>query len=381
MFNKFIGISILLVAVFSSCTKEDNSELSPSSDRGGASNSGNSNQSGVMTAGEWNDLDNWTFWDSLLQKESYNKMTSYWSFFTNNRISVQILGNDSLPIINSSVKLKYDGNLVFSTQTDNKGKAELWVNLFQQNQIVNYSKLSIDINNGEKISKLVKPYKEGVNTFIISPVNFENNIEVCFVVDATGSMSDELKYIQSELVDVISRVKSANPNSVVLTSSVFYRDENDEYLTRESNFTTDINQTKKFILDQKAGGGGNFPEAVHSALDKAVNLNWSNNSKTKLLFLLLDAPPHHNNEVITDIQKSVYKAAEKGIKIIPITASGIDKNTEFLMRFFSISTNSTYVFITNHSGIGENHIEASVGKYQVEFLNNLMVRLINKYAE
>jgi hypothetical protein len=204
---------------------------------------------------------------------------------------------------------------------------------------------------------------------------------VCFVVDATGSMSDELKYIQSELVDVISRVKSANPNSVVLTSSVFYRDENDEYLTRESNFTTDINQTKKFILDQKAGGGGNFPEAVHSALDKAVNLNWSNNSKTKLLFLLLDAPPHHNNEVITDIQKSVYKAAEKGIKIIPITASGIDKNTEFLMRFFSISTNSTYVFITNHSGIGENHIEASVGKYQVEFLNNLMVRLINKYAE
>jgi hypothetical protein len=70
-------------------------------------------------------------------------------------------------------------------------------------------------------------------------------------------MSDELKYIQSELVDVISRVKSANPNSVVLTSSVFYRDENDEYLTRESNFTTDINQTKKFILDQKAGGGGN----------------------------------------------------------------------------------------------------------------------------
>jgi hypothetical protein len=51
------------------------------------------------------------------------------------------------------------------------------------------------------------------------------------------------------------------------------------------------------------------------------------------------------------------------------------------MRFFSISTNSTYVFITNHSGIGENHIEASVGKYQVEFLNNLMVRLINKYAE
>jgi hypothetical protein len=51
------------------------------------------------------------------------------------------------------------------------------------------------------------------------------------------------------------------------------------------------------------------------------------------------------------------------------------------MRFFSITTNGTYVFITNHSGVGNSHLEPSVGEYQVEFLNDLMVRLINKYAE
>lgn len=75
------------------------------------------------------------------------------------------------------------------------------------------------------------------------------------------------------------------------------------------------------------------------------------------------------------------KAAEKGIKIISVTASGIDKETEFLMRFISISTNGTYVFITDHSGIGESHLEPTVGQYQVEYLNDLMVRLINKYAQ
>jgi hypothetical protein len=117
-------------------------------------------------------------------------------------------------------------------------------------------------------------------------------------------------------------------------------------------------------------------------LEKAVNeLQWSANAKTRLLFLVLDAPPHYEDPIIKNIQASVGIATGKGIKIIPITASGIDKKTEFLMRFLSISTNGTYVFITGHSGIGNSHLEASVGPYQVEFLNNLMVRLINKYAK
>ena len=96
---------------------------------------------------------------------------------------------------------------------------------------------------------------------------------------------------------------------------------------------------------------------------------------------MLDAPPHYEPEVIVKLHESILKAAEKGIKVIPVTASGINKETEFLMRFFSITTNGSYVFITDDSGVGDDHLEPTVGDYQVEFLNNLMVRLINKYAE
>jgi hypothetical protein len=46
-----------------------------------------------------------------------------------------------------------------------------------------------------------------------------------------------------------------------------------------------------------------------------------------------------------------------------------------------MSTNGTYVFITDDSGIGNSHLEPSVGEFQVEFLNDLMVRLINKYSD
>ena len=53
--------------------------------------------------------------------------------------------------------------------------------------------------------------------------------------------------------------------------------------------------------------------------------------------------------------------------------------TEFLLRFLNIVTGGTYVFITNDSGIGGSHIEPTIGAYDVEYLNDLMVRVINGF--
>ena len=52
-----------------------------------------------------------------------------------------------------------------------------------------------------------------------------------------------------------------------------------------------------------------------------------------------------------------------------------------MLRFFEIVTGGTYVFLTDDSGIGYSHIEASVGDHDVEKLADLMIRLIKKYVE
>ena len=44
-------------------------------------------------------------------------------------------------------------------------------------------------------------------------------------------------------------------------------------------------------------------------------------------------------------------------------------------------TEPQYIFITNHSGVGGDHIEPTIGYYQVEQLNDLIVRLIKEYTE
>jgi hypothetical protein len=79
------------------------------------------------------------------------------------------------------------------------------------------------------------------------------------------------------------------------------------------------------------------------------------------------------------VSKSIISAAEKGIRIIPVASSGIDKWTEFLLRTEALMTGGTYTYITNDSGIGGGHIDATVPEKVVEYLNAMLIRLINEY--
>ena len=360
-------------------------EFSSESDGGGDSGSGGQEEpsdAGKITAAEWNDLENWDFWQNLTNAEEFSKMGPLWGFYSSMRISVQVENELGNPLNNIKVEIKNKNSDSFwISRTDNFGTAELWPNLYEEENL-DVSELELYVND-RKVDQQLIAFSQGINEVIITDdMNASKRVELSFIVDATGSMGDELEFLKDDLKDVIGRVKNANSALSIYTSTVFYRDEGDDYVTKHSGFTNDINSTLDYINQQSANGGGDFPEAVHSAMDVAINdLQWSENARTRIAFLLLDAPPHEDAQIIDDIRKSVKLAAQKGIKLIPVTASGINKQTEFLIRYFSIATNGTYVFITNDSGIGNDHLEASVGDYEVEFLNDLMVRLINKYSE
>lgn len=378
--------AVLSAAALAGCSmenlgKDSSGEPSHSGESSGGNGGGGQGQPGIITAGEWNDLDNWNFWEELMAGEDYGNMPSYWSFFHNNRVAVDVETEGGVPVVNSEIALKRGGTVVSKARTNNKGRAELWVAPYQFDDEVDFQALALEVD-GVPSETIVTPYNKGVCKAIAPQLAVVKRIEIAFMVDATGSMSDELEFLKTELVDVIQRAGEQNTGSTILTGTVFYRDVGDDYVTRVSQFTDKISETTAFIDLQSAGGGGDFPEAVHTALDKAVNeLQWTSGARTKIMFVVLDAPPHYQPAIVADIQSSIEKARETGISIIPITASGIDKETEFLMRFLAISTNGTYVFVTDDSGVGNPHLKPSVGQYEVEFLNDLMVRLINEYSE
>ncbi|MGB0931824.1 MAG: hypothetical protein ACPGVB_13665, partial [Chitinophagales bacterium] len=164
--------------------------------------------------------------------------------------------------------------------------------------------------------------------------------------------------------------------------SVFYRDKGDKYLTKKSNFSTRIDETVQFIQSNRAAGGGDYEEAVEEALRVGIeDMKWSEDAVARLLFLVLDAPPHATVEVKKQLNELSQKAAAKGIRIVPIAASGINKSTEYLMRSLALATNGTYTFLTDHSGVGGSHIAPSTDDYDMEFLNDLLIRLIDQFTQ
>lgn len=345
-------------------------------------------QAGRVTAGEWCDLDNWDFWGNLMTGVSFESTSEYWGFWTNNRIAVEVTDKNGKPIAGVKVAIERSGAVLWNAITDNLGRAECWLGMFQKEEysatkdgltlIVDGQAIegspdivSWDCANGVKVNKVVL---DGARSAT-------EKADIAFIVDATGSMADEIDFLKQDLLDILNKVNAKQGTVAFRTAAVFYRDEGDEYITRYSNFSTNFATTTNFISEQYADGGGDYPEAVHTALDCGIqNLSWDLEAKTRIAFLLLDAPAHHEEKIIQSLHQLISSYASAGIKIIPIAASGVDKPTEFMLRFFAVATNGTYVFITNDSGIGNDHIEASVGDYEVELLNELMIRLIEKYT-
>ncbi len=344
-------------------------------------------RAGLLTAGEWNDLDNWKFWTNLLDDEDYSGKTDYWKFYPKNLVVVRVVDGNRVGIANVDVELFNSNSKEFATKTDNAGYAYCWINLFKdRSKKPNAKEYSLKVD-GDWVKETVKLTTMGDKKFNVNVVVDDEirhpkaRADVAFIVDATGSMSDEIKFLKSDLSYIIDHASSES-KVALRTAALFYRDEGDEYLTRASDFTDDASETQDFVSEQSASGGGDYPEAVHSALDASLqDLSWNGSARARIAFLILDAPAHHDNDIIESLQESIMLYAKHGIKLIPVAASGVDKDTEFMLRFFDVATGGTYVFLTDDSGIGNSHIKASVGNYNVESLTDIMIRLIKKYVK
>lgn len=329
----------------------------------------------LLTAGEVNDFKKWKLWEDYTEKE-FKEFANLWNITMKERYTVELQSNAHYPLVGESVFLihKYTKDTIWHAITDNTGKAELWANTQKNSQASEYY---ISINGTQTIKNPYK-FQEGINRLTLNkPCTTNNTVEIAFVVDATGSMGDEIEYLKLELEEVINKTFQQYNNLDVRAASVFYRDRGDEYVTKFVQFNNDLLKVLNFIKLQKAAGGGDMPEAVDAALATAIDsLKWSTNTRAKILFLILDAPPHLSES--NKLNNLIQKAANQGIRVVPIVCSGADKQTEFLMRTIALATNGTYLFLTNDSGIGNEHIKPTTDYFSVELLNNLLPRIIEQ---
>ena len=202
-------------------------------------------------------------------------------------------------------------------------------------------------------------------------------LDLAFVVDTTGSMGDELSYLQSEVGNIVSGIATQFPNINQRWGLVFYRDQGDQYVVRTFDFTDNLALFEQNLAAQSAGGGGDMPEAVDQGLAAANTLSWRTvpgSPVARVQFWIADAPHHagHEGAVVSALHDSVAN----GVHIYPVAGSGIDDLCEFTMRTAAEVTGGRYLFLTDDSGIGNSHAEPHIPCYYVTTLESAMRRMI-----
>ncbi|MCX4241362.1 vWA domain-containing protein [Paraliomyxa miuraensis] len=332
---------------------------------------------GQLTAGRWSDRDDWTRWQLLLSPgSSYASMLDSWFQGHLQRVAVTLRDADGAAADTTLVLEDDHGNRLWQARTDNHGRAELYLQPGQS------GRLSVRTPDGRTLATRRVHAGEQHELRVGEDVPVAAALDLMFVVDTTGSMGDELHYLQTELTDIVGRVRRDSAQALQVRTSVnFFRDEGDDYVVRSYPFTSELSETMQQLRAEHASGGGDYPEALDAALSDAVEQHqWSESAVARIVFVVTDAPPHDGFAVGQRLQRVAAAAAGKGIRIVPIASSGIDKPTEFVLRHLAVSTGGTYVFLTDHSGIGNAHIEPTVGPHTVQPLGDLIVDIIDEHT-
>ena len=153
------------------------------------------------------------------------------------------------------------------------------------------------------------------------------SIDLAFVVDTTGSMSDEIASVRTNLNAIVSNLASSSADFRVAVVS--YQDFpslcGGSYAARvDQPFTNDVVLIKAGINALSASGGCDEPESVYSGIKAALNLDWTDGA-AKAMIVIGDAPPLLKNgaEPVSGITAVELIAQSIALDPVAITAADV----------------------------------------------------------
>src|SRR3989440_1207252 len=177
-------------------------------------------------------------------------------------------------------------------------------------------------------------------------------IEVCFVLDTTGSMGGLIEGAKQKIWSIANEMISAKPTPELKLGLIGYRDRGDEYVVRSFNLTDDIDAIYGHLREFKADGGGDTPESVNEALDEAIHkISWSDDKKVlKIIFLVGDAPPHMDYPNSPKYPDLCREAAKKDLIINTIQCGEMAETKPIWQEIAKLSEGS-YVGISQSGNV------------------------------
>lgn len=217
------------------------------------------------------------------------------------------------------------------------------------------------------------------------PRSAQAQLDLLFLVDATGSMGDEIDKLKASMADIANQLDRLPEQPDIRYGLVAYRDRGDAFVVQPYDFTDDLRQFQQTLAALHADAGGDYPESLNAALHHAIhNLTWRTNETVRMILLVADAPPHldYTDEPFR-YDTDMIEAVRRGIKLFPVGASGLTADGEYIFRQLAQFTGGKFVFLTYADGSNPasgpgTETEHDVATYSVDTLDRLVVRLVRE---
>jgi hypothetical protein len=205
-------------------------------------------------------------------------------------------------------------------------------------------------------------------------------LDVHFLIDATGSMSDEIQQLKDNMIRISEQIHALPTQPNVRFGMTIYRDRGDLFISRTFDFTTDIEQFTSELANVTAEGGGDYAESLNEGFHNAIYLpEWRVEETVSLIFLVADAPPHLDYDNDYDYADDVFEATERGIKVFPLASSGLDDQGEFIFRQLGQISGGKFLFLTyGADGAPGDETTHHVDDYSVLSLDELIVQMVEE---
>jgi len=177
-------------------------------------------------------------------------------------------------------------------------------------------------------------------------------IEICFVLDTTGSMGGLIKGAKEKIWSIANEIAQRQNVGEIRFSLVGYRDKGDDYVTKVSGLTNDLDTIYSDLTKFQAAGGGDTPESVNKALNEAVtSMQWAKKEDSdKIIFLVGDAPPQMEYQDDVKYQQSCAIAKKKGIIINTIQCGNVSSTTNYWQEIAQLGSGK-YVALPQDGGV------------------------------
>ena len=197
----------------------------------------------------------------------------------------------------------------------------------------------------------------------------KETIEVCFVLDTTGSMGGLIEGAKQKIWAIANEILASEPTPNLRIGLIGYRDRKEAYVTQVHDLSDDIDDIYAKLMKFQAQGGGDTPESVNQALHEAVTkIKWNKSKKVlKLVFLVGDAPPHMDYQ--DDVKyPEICKLAAKNNIILNTVQCGSMASTTPIWKEIAKLAEGDFVAIAQSGGVAaiSTPVDAEIAKLNRE---------------